>query len=229
MTQYMLDRGWADQVRGSVFAGHFRTGRYYGSDRDNSIPESVVFPPETDPHEPDDRTGFVFRSFERWDEKLTKLLGYRPIMQSTETGIEPHECRKDLALHADLNMRMAQMQWTPSLDCCYWWIMIPGGMGGASAWLDNSLYGKRLPVVASFMQMPRPVRNGLPPEPPVIQPPDGIGVHPGYALYDYAQVQGYGKPVTDEWDNGPIREQCFERGRVWCVPPDWAHVWGIKT
>jgi hypothetical protein len=174
MVQYMLDRGWGDAVKGSIIAGHFRTGRYYGPDRLNTIPESVTFPPEADPNEPGDRTGFVFRSYERWQKKLTALLGYMPIMQSTETGIEPHECRNDLQLHAELNKRMAQMPWP--MDCIYYWIGIPGGMGDASAWIGNTRYANPLPVLKAFMDMPRPVRPGVPvvPEPDPVIPADPV-------------------------------------------------------
>jgi hypothetical protein len=188
MVQRMIDKGWLDAVLGSWFAIHARTGKYYGQDRDQSIPAGVTFPPEKDPTEPGDRTGFAFRSYERWQTKLGALIGkaagianYRIKMQSTETGIEPSECRDDLQLHAELNGRQAMMPWAShGVDCLYYWIGVPGGMGNRSAWVDNQAFANPLPVIARFQSLAIPVLTAETPpvvveppvEPPVVVPAD---------------------------------------------------------
>ncbi len=155
----IIRRGRKDALEGSVIAGHWRPGNYRRGGK--------LFPPDSPPiDETHGGVGFVFRSYEKWDEYIRGLLGSPLPLLGTEAGYEPSEVDGDIQLHTQLNVQLAQMTWGEALFCQCYWLAVPGGMGNNSAWM----YGTHgwMPIIDAFTQMPKPMRGVAAQPPPVV-------------------------------------------------------------
>jgi hypothetical protein len=215
----LIDRGWQDCIEGSVIGVHNRPGRM-------PIDSPMI-----------DATsggvGFVWNSYEAFDNIVNDLLGYSLPILGTEAGREPPEVDGDLQKHAADNVAIMQMPWRPALFCQCFWLWPPGGMGNSTAWVDNATYGAVLPVVQAFRAMPKVIRNAV--EPPAEDLDDaeirqlawqklGVPLNTAAAFYVYAQAHSLGKPETAEWDAGAYRMQGYSGGVVFCKVGEWDKV-----
>ena len=242
MCQRIIDKGRQDVLEGSVVAGHWRPGTYYGSVRFSGGLDTQLYPPDIEPRQPDGQPGFAFRSYEMWDDAITALLGHPLPLLGTEAGYEPSESRSKveqwnddscLARHAVLNVKLAQIEWRPSLFCQCFWILTPGGMGNDPAWFHDS--GHR-PVVRAFIEMKKSQRGSILDDTWLIDqmqeriktmcwnnlyPSGGVERNPNAALQ---KGGNWGAPTTRELRGGGYVFQGFVTCIRYCLDGDWVNI-----